>query len=151
MYLSKKVNPRNKVLIPCQLNKPNPKCYVCSEKREVSVKVHLDKMTVKIFEEKILKGDLVTTTLFIKAWAFCKIKILIVTLRVFFITSGPTINYLLQIWPKIYPLPLLVMLKWPLNMDIEVSVVNKVLTSIPKQCGSEYRTSLVFKWSKVVR
>jgi ubiquitin-like 1-activating enzyme E1 B len=60
VYLSKKVNPRNKVLIPCQLNKPNPKCYVCSEKREVSVKVHLDKMTVKIFEDKILKGDLVS-------------------------------------------------------------------------------------------
>ena len=58
IYLSKKVNPRGKILIPCQLNKPNPKCYVCSEKREVSVKVRLDKMTVKIFEDKILKGDL---------------------------------------------------------------------------------------------
>lgn len=58
MYLTKKPNPRKKILVPCQLNEPNPKCYVCSEKREIGVKLNLEKVTLKTFEDKVLKGSL---------------------------------------------------------------------------------------------
>ena len=58
VYLTKKPNPRKKILVPCQLNAPNPKCYVCSEKREIGVKLDIEKVTLKTFEDKILKGTL---------------------------------------------------------------------------------------------
>lgn len=57
-YLTKKPNPRKKILVPCELNKPNPKCYVCSEKREIGLKLDIEKVTIKTLEEKILKGSL---------------------------------------------------------------------------------------------
>lgn len=57
-FLTRKPNPRGKILVPCQLNPPNPKCYVCAEKPEVSVKLSLEKTTLKMLEEKILKGAL---------------------------------------------------------------------------------------------
>lgn len=57
-YLTRKPNPRKKILVPCQLNPPNPKCIVCPEKPEVNVTLNLQKMTVKSLEEKILKGEL---------------------------------------------------------------------------------------------
>merc|ERR1739844_586215 len=57
-YLTKKPNPRKKILVPCELNKPNPKCYVCSEKREIGLKLDVEKVTIKTLEEKILKGSL---------------------------------------------------------------------------------------------
>ena len=57
-YLTKKPNPRKKILVPCQLNPPNPKCYVCSEKREIGVKLDISKVTLKTFEDKVLKGTL---------------------------------------------------------------------------------------------
>ena len=57
-YLTKKPNPRKKILVPCCLNAPNPKCYVCSDKREIGVKLDLEKVTLKTFEDKILKGSL---------------------------------------------------------------------------------------------
>lgn len=44
--------------MPCELLKPNPKCYVCAEKPEVSVRLNLEKVTLKTLEERILKGDL---------------------------------------------------------------------------------------------
>ena len=57
VYLSKKLNPRNKILIPCRLNKPNPKCYVCSEKREVSVKVSQQFLSRPIILSEKIVGD----------------------------------------------------------------------------------------------
>lgn len=47
-------NPRGKILVDENLSKPNPNCYVCSEKREVVVKLNLDKMLVKHFRNNIL-------------------------------------------------------------------------------------------------
>ena len=44
--------------MPCELLKPNPKCYVCAEKPEVSVRLDLDKVTLRTLEERILKGEL---------------------------------------------------------------------------------------------
>lgn len=44
--------------MPCQLSTPNSKCYVCAEKHEVSVKLNLNKMTLKALEDKILKDAL---------------------------------------------------------------------------------------------
>ena len=63
MYLiffcfSQKPNPRKKILVPCELNKPIPNCYVCSEKREIGVKLDIEKVTLKTLEDKILKGSL---------------------------------------------------------------------------------------------
>jgi len=58
VYLARKPNPRKKILVPCQLNPPNPKCIVCAEKPEVNVTLNVHKMTVKALEEKILKGEL---------------------------------------------------------------------------------------------
>lgn len=45
-------------MVPCILDKPNPKCYVCSEKPEVCVQLNVEETTVKTLEEKILKGGL---------------------------------------------------------------------------------------------
>merc|ERR1712241_1200795 len=39
-------------------NKPIPNCYVCSEKREIGVKLDIEKVTLKTLEDKILKGSL---------------------------------------------------------------------------------------------
>jgi len=57
-YLVKKPNPRKKILVPCELSKPNPNCYVCSEKREIGLKLDLEKVTLKALEDKILKASL---------------------------------------------------------------------------------------------
>ena len=57
-YLVKKPNPRKKILVPCELSKPNPNCYVCSEKREIGLKLDLEKVTLKTLEDKILKASL---------------------------------------------------------------------------------------------
>jgi len=58
VYLTRKPNPRKKILVPCELLKPNPKCYVCSEKPEVSVRLNLEKTTLRTLEDRILKGSL---------------------------------------------------------------------------------------------
>jgi len=58
VYLTRKPNPRKKILVPCELLKPTPKCYVCSEKPEVSVRLDLNKTTLRTLEDKILKGNL---------------------------------------------------------------------------------------------
>jgi len=57
-YLTKKPNPRKKILVPCELNKPTPNCYVCSEKREIGLKLDIEKVALKTLEDKILKGSL---------------------------------------------------------------------------------------------
>ena len=53
-YLNRKPNPRKKLLVPCVLDKPNPKCYVCSEKPEVVVKLNTGTITVKQLEDKVM-------------------------------------------------------------------------------------------------
>lgn len=58
VYLTKKPNPRKKVLVTEALVPPNPKCYVCAAKPEVHIKLDLASMTVKGFEERVLKGRL---------------------------------------------------------------------------------------------
>jgi len=58
VFLTKKINPRRKIMVPCQLNEPNPKCYICSDKNEIGIKLDLEKVTLKTFEDKILKGTL---------------------------------------------------------------------------------------------
>jgi len=58
VYLRRQPNPRKKILVTEQLVAPNPKCYVCAEKPEISVKLNLETMTVKGLEEKVLKGAL---------------------------------------------------------------------------------------------
>jgi len=58
VYLRRQPNPRKKILVTEQLVAPNPKCYVCADKPEISVKLNLETMTVKNLEEKVLKGAL---------------------------------------------------------------------------------------------
>ncbi|KAK3086737.1 hypothetical protein FSP39_022679 [Pinctada imbricata] len=58
VYLNRQPNPRKKLLVPCMLDKPNPKCYVCSAKPEVTVTLNTAKFTVKSLQEKILKSHL---------------------------------------------------------------------------------------------
>ncbi|ELT98683.1 hypothetical protein CAPTEDRAFT_219156 [Capitella teleta] len=58
VFLTRQPNFRKRLLVPCTLNPPNPKCYVCCEKPEVVVKLNPKHVTVKILEDKILKGGL---------------------------------------------------------------------------------------------
>ncbi|KAG1655429.1 SUMO-activating enzyme subunit 2 [Nymphon striatum] len=58
VYLNRKPNHRKRILATCQLEKPNPKCYVCSEKPEVTVRLNTEEFTIKTFEDKILKSQL---------------------------------------------------------------------------------------------
>lgn len=58
VYLARKPNPRKKILVPCQLNPPNPKCYVCPDQPEISIKLNVEKTSIRTLEEKILKGAL---------------------------------------------------------------------------------------------
>lgn len=56
--MTRKPNPRRQILVPCTLNKPNSKCYVCTDKPEVGVKLDMTKVTLKTFEDRVLKGEL---------------------------------------------------------------------------------------------
>ncbi|XP_068697118.1 SUMO-activating enzyme subunit 2-like [Montipora foliosa] len=55
IYLNRQPNPRKKLLVPCMLDPPNPKCYVCAAKPEVTIFANTTSLTVKTLEEKILK------------------------------------------------------------------------------------------------
>ena len=55
VYLNKQVKTKNRLLVPCKLEKPNPKCYVCAKKPEVKVYLDIDKVTVRQLEENIFK------------------------------------------------------------------------------------------------
>merc|ERR1712013_604642 len=52
VYLRRQPNPRKKILVTEALEPPNPKCYVCAEKPEVHIKLNMETMTVRSFEEK---------------------------------------------------------------------------------------------------
>ncbi|CAH0388643.1 unnamed protein product [Bemisia tabaci] len=59
VYLRLKPNHKGHVIVPEKVfESPNPKCYVCSAKREVIVKIDIERMTVKQFEEIVLKKAL---------------------------------------------------------------------------------------------
>ncbi|KAH9489747.1 SUMO-activating enzyme subunit 2-A [Bulinus truncatus] len=55
VYLNRIPNDRKRLLLPCALDPPNPKCYVCSEKHECTVVLNTDKVTVRVLQDKILK------------------------------------------------------------------------------------------------
>ncbi|TTS49333.1 SUMO-activating enzyme subunit 2 [Bagarius yarrelli] len=48
-------NPRKKLLVPCTLDRPNPNCYVCASKPEVTVKLNVHKVIVQTLQDRILK------------------------------------------------------------------------------------------------
>ena len=58
VYLRVKPNARGKILVTERLEPPNPKCFVCRDDPEVNVKLNLNTFSIKMFEEKILKGSL---------------------------------------------------------------------------------------------
>ena len=53
VVLKTQPNPRKKLLDPCVIDKPNPKCYVCSEKPEVSVGLNIAQWTVRALQDKV--------------------------------------------------------------------------------------------------
>ncbi|XP_072373882.1 SUMO-activating enzyme subunit 2 [Scyliorhinus torazame] len=55
IFLNKQPNPRKKLLVPCTLDPPNPSCYVCSIKPEVTVKLNTQKVSIQVLQDRILK------------------------------------------------------------------------------------------------
>eukprot|EP00794_Sanderia_malayensis_P018863 gene18863-20763_t len=55
VYLNKQPKVKKRLLATSDLVPPNPKCYVCAPKPEVLVHLNIDRVTVKMLEEKILK------------------------------------------------------------------------------------------------
>jgi len=53
MYLNRHANQRKKLLVPCALDPPNPKCYVCASKPEVALRLNVDSINVKLLEDKV--------------------------------------------------------------------------------------------------
>uniref|UniRef100_A0A8C0GJD7 SUMO-activating enzyme subunit 2 n=1 Tax=Chelonoidis abingdonii TaxID=106734 RepID=A0A8C0GJD7_CHEAB len=73
IFLNKQPNPRKKLLVPCSLDPPNPNCYVCASKPEVTVKLNVHKVTVellvlksKLIFREVLALILVLTRIFVK-------------------------------------------------------------------------------------
>ena len=50
-------------MVPCAPEPRNPKCYVCSEKREVMVTLNAETFTLKAFEEKVGEAYLIINDL----------------------------------------------------------------------------------------
>uniref|UniRef100_A0A8C3M556 SUMO-activating enzyme subunit 2 n=1 Tax=Chrysolophus pictus TaxID=9089 RepID=A0A8C3M556_CHRPC len=55
IFLNKQPNPKKKLLVPCALDPPNPNCYVCASKPEVTVRLNVHKVTVLTLQDKIVK------------------------------------------------------------------------------------------------
>ncbi|PIO64456.1 repeat in ubiquitin-activating protein [Teladorsagia circumcincta] len=53
VFISLKPNPRGKILVDQIPFEPNPKCFVCSEKRECHVRLNPAQMTVKSLQDKV--------------------------------------------------------------------------------------------------
>ncbi|GMT12559.1 hypothetical protein PFISCL1PPCAC_3856, partial [Pristionchus fissidentatus] len=51
-------NYRGQVVVPSPPEKPNPACFTCSAKREVSLRLNVEKMTVGTLRDKILMAAL---------------------------------------------------------------------------------------------
>ncbi|KAK5983462.1 SUMO-activating enzyme subunit [Trichostrongylus colubriformis] len=58
VFISLQPNPRGKILVDQIPFEPNPKCFVCSEKRECHIRLNPAQMTVKSLQDKVLKGAL---------------------------------------------------------------------------------------------
>ena len=58
IFLNKQVKAKKQLLVPCLLEAPNPKCYICAKKPEVTIFLNLQTVTVKQLEDKILKEKL---------------------------------------------------------------------------------------------
>jgi len=58
IYLNRIPNDRNRLLVPCALDPPNPKCYVCAAKPECTCVLNTTTVTILTLQEKILKGHL---------------------------------------------------------------------------------------------
>ncbi|KAI6220836.1 SUMO-activating enzyme subunit [Aphelenchoides fujianensis] len=54
-FIAPKPTPRGKILVNDAPVQPNPKCYVCAEKREVFVRLNVEQMKQRTFVNKILK------------------------------------------------------------------------------------------------
>uniref|UniRef100_A0A2R9ASS0 SUMO-activating enzyme subunit 2 n=1 Tax=Pan paniscus TaxID=9597 RepID=A0A2R9ASS0_PANPA len=55
IVLNKQANPRKKFLVPCALDPPNPNCYICASKPEVTVRLNVHKVTVLTLRDKVVK------------------------------------------------------------------------------------------------
>uniref|UniRef100_A0A2K5JZ40 SUMO-activating enzyme subunit 2 n=1 Tax=Colobus angolensis palliatus TaxID=336983 RepID=A0A2K5JZ40_COLAP len=53
--LNKQPNSRKKLLVLCALNPPNPNCYICASKPEVTVQLNVHKVTVLTLQDKVVK------------------------------------------------------------------------------------------------
>eukprot|EP00043_Microstomoeca_roanoka_P008867 m.85133 g.85133 ORF g.85133 m.85133 type:complete len:600 (-) comp14413_c0_seq6:138-1937(-) len=62
VYLSRSVMGGNKLVNPLAIPRPNPKCYVCSERPTVTIKLDVTVVTVETLAESILKKDLSLVT-----------------------------------------------------------------------------------------
>ncbi|KAK7483029.1 hypothetical protein BaRGS_00025692 [Batillaria attramentaria] len=58
VYLNRVPNDRHRLLIPCTLDPPNPKCYVCAPKPEVTVVLNTSRFKVGALQDKVLKSHL---------------------------------------------------------------------------------------------
>ncbi|VDK65044.1 unnamed protein product [Onchocerca ochengi] len=58
VFIKPKPNPRGKILTEEVPSKPNQQCYVCSERREITLKLNVKSTTVHSLENKFLKGIL---------------------------------------------------------------------------------------------
>lgn len=58
VYVRRTPNPAKKLIAPCVLDPPNPSCYVCAEKPEVTIKLDTQTCTLGDLKEKILKTRL---------------------------------------------------------------------------------------------
>uniref|UniRef100_A0A1I7VA16 SUMO-activating enzyme subunit n=1 Tax=Loa loa TaxID=7209 RepID=A0A1I7VA16_LOALO len=58
VFIKPKPNPRGKILIEEVPSKPNQQCYVCSERREITLKLNVKLTVVHSLENKFLKGIL---------------------------------------------------------------------------------------------
>ncbi|XP_039273668.2 SUMO-activating enzyme subunit 2-like [Styela clava] len=55
VFVSRVANPGKKLIAPCVLDPPNPACYVCVEKPEITLRLDTKVMTLGVFKDKILK------------------------------------------------------------------------------------------------
>lgn len=55
-YLPKYPNPRKQLLVTSTLLLPNPSCYVCAPKPEATVRVNVRTLTLRLFQDLVLKG-----------------------------------------------------------------------------------------------
>ncbi|XP_054748219.2 SUMO-activating enzyme subunit 2-like isoform X2 [Lytechinus pictus] len=58
VYMTRFPNSRKKLLVPCVLIPPNPNCYVCADRPEVTIKLNTNTTSIRMLQDKILKSAL---------------------------------------------------------------------------------------------